>query len=75
MEFVRYCVLLDCNSLIHVDFIPLYVIHVSYSHTLSLSLSLSLSLYYASYPAHCTNVMYLMLMAIQCEMVKVCRTM
>jgi len=31
--------------------------------------------YYASYPALCTNVMYLMLMAIQCEMVKVCRTM
>ena len=45
--------------------------------------------YYASYPAPCTNVMYFyasysalctkvtyrMLMAMQCEMVNVCRTM
>ena len=26
--FVRYCVLLDCESLIPVDSIPLFVIHV-----------------------------------------------
>ena len=28
VAFVRYYVLLDCKSLIHVDFIPLFVIHV-----------------------------------------------
>ena len=28
VAFVRYCVLLDCKSLVHVDFIPLFVIHV-----------------------------------------------
>ena len=32
-------------------------------------------MYYASYPAFCTNMMYLVLMAIQCETVKVRRTM
>ena len=31
--------------------------------------------YYASYPAHCMHVVYLMLRVIQCEMVKVCCTM
>ena len=28
VAFVRYCLLLDCESLIHVDFIPFFVIHV-----------------------------------------------
>ena len=28
LAFPHYCVLLDCESLIHVDFIPLFVIHV-----------------------------------------------
>ena len=27
VAFVRYCVLLDCDSLMHADFIPLIVIH------------------------------------------------
>ena len=28
VAFVRYCLLLDCESLVHVDFIPFFVIHV-----------------------------------------------
>ena len=28
VAFVRYCILLDCESLMHVDFTPLFVIRV-----------------------------------------------
>ena len=32
LAFPHYCMLLDCESLIHVDFIPLFVLHVCTGH-------------------------------------------